>query len=198
MFFRHRAGAQIGGLLGLLAFFVVAGCSRMQSADQALAKSLEVSGRQRMAVFPLAGKVTVDGVPAQLKPGERIIVMLNDVSKPDLPLIQRPHVPVRETGEFKFRTYEEADGVPPGTYVLTFAEFKVDKKRGFLGPDGFHNLYNDPERNKQEYPELQINHQSPGESHYEFNLRIAGRDEVAAAKGALTDLQFEGTRRKHR
>ena len=80
------------------------------------------------------------------------------------------------------------DLAQPGTYIVTFAKL-TKKPKGFLGPDGFHNLYNDAERNQKEYPELTIQHQAPGKKDYYFDLRIAGRDEVAPGPKALTQIK---------
>jgi hypothetical protein len=172
-------------LLAAFAPLLVAGCSGGQSADQALDKSLAAVGQQRTTVYPLAGRVTVDGAPPQLEPGERIIVMLEDPAKPGT---RGPYVPVDDSGEFTFQSYAAADGLQPGTYIVTFA--KLRKKRGgYVGPDGFHNLYNDPEKNQTEYPDFKIEHQAPGKKDYAFDLKIAGREAVPATPKALTHIK---------
>jgi len=177
-------------LLASLLIGSIVGCSTNQTADQALKKALESSGQQREVVYPLAGKVTVDGLPPKVEPGEKIVIMLNDPAKLDVRPGARPHVVVGPNGEFAFHTYMQDDGVKPGTYVFTFARLKVDKKKGFAGPDGFQNLYNDPERNEKENPDFKIVHQGPGKTDYEIELKIAGREGVAASPGALTELVF--------
>jgi hypothetical protein len=175
-----------GSLFVAFALLVVAGCSG--GADQALEKSLATNGYQRSTVYPLAGKLTVDGQPPEFEEGDRIVAMLNDPAK--LGTAPSGHyVTVGKGGEFTFQTYAKDDGVPPGTYILTFAKLKVKKRSSLVGPDGFHNLYNDAARNQKEYPDFKIEHQAPGKKDYVFNLQVAGRDEVAAGPGALTRIK---------
>jgi hypothetical protein len=188
MFFRPHPASRGRRLLATFALLLVAGCSGTQSADQALDKSLAAARRERTKVYPLAGKLMVDGAPPELDLRERIILMLNDPAKLDTSPNLRPHVFVNATGEFSFQTYVANDGVQPGTYIVTFAKL-TKKPKGLLGPDGFHNLYNDAERNQQQYPELKIEHQAPGKKDCYFDLRIAGRDEVAPGPRALTQLK---------
>ena len=189
MYFWSRPASRGYRLLTAFAVFLVVGC--LQSADQALDKSLAAAGQHRTTVYPLAGKLTVDGLPPERESRERIIVMLNDPAKLDTSPNLRPHVFVGATGDFSFQTYVANDGVEPGTYIVTFA--KLAKKRdGFVGPDGFHNLYNDPEKNQEEYPELKIDHQPPGKKNYEFKLQIAGRDPVEPSSKSLTKIGNRG------
>jgi hypothetical protein len=145
-------------------------------------------GHQRTTVYPLAGKITVDGQPPEFAEGDRIIVMLNDAAKLGTAAIG-PYVYVGKDGDFTFRTYGTDDGVPAGTYIVTFAKLKAKKRSSLIGPDGFHNLYNDAEQNQKQYPELRIEHQPPGKKDYVFNLQIAGRDEVVAGPKALTRIK---------
>jgi len=188
MFFRPHLASRGRRLLAAFVVLLVAGCSGTQSADQALDKSLAAAGQQRTKVYPLAGKLTVDGAPPELEQRERIILMLNDPAKPDTSPNLRPHVFVGATGDFSFQSYVANDGVQPGTYIVTFAKL-TKKPKGLIGPDGFHNLYNDAERNQKEFPELKIEHQAPGKKDYSFDLRIAGRDEVTAGPRALTQIK---------
>jgi hypothetical protein len=188
MFFPPRLASRGRRLLAASALLFIEGCSGTQSADQALDKSLAAAGQERTKVYPLAGKLTVDGAPPELGPRETIILMLNDPAKLETSPNLRPHVSVSATGDFSFQTYTAADGVKPGTYIVTFAKL-TKKPKGFLGPDGFHNLYNDAERNQQQYPELKIDHQAAGKKDYYFELTIAGRDEVAPGPRALTQLK---------
>src|ERR1700691_4033228 len=87
----------------------------------------------------------------------------------------RPHTSVGATGEFSFQSYVAHDGVEPGTYIVTFAKLRK-RDSSLVGPDGFQNLYNDAERNQQQYPELKIEHHAPGKKDYIFDLKIAGRE----------------------
>ncbi|HUE18057.1 MAG TPA: hypothetical protein VMR25_28135 [Planctomycetaceae bacterium] len=159
-------------LFALSIALLVAGCSHRQTADEALNQTLSQMGQSRSAVFPLAGKVTIDGQTPQLaQRRQRLLVVLNDPAKPDAKPLERPYVECNAEGEFAFRTYEMRDGVRPGNYVLTFAELTNVGKRGILGPDGLKNLYNDPD--KAEFP---ITHQAPGRTDYRFDLKLEGRE----------------------
>lgn len=192
MFFRPRLESRGCSLLAAFALFLVAGCSG-QSADQALDKSLAAAGQQRTMVYPLAGKVVVDGLPPELgEEGETIILMLNDPARMDKPNVIGPYVKIGKTGEFSFRTYGTNDGLPPGKFIVTIAKLKKNRpKRDLVGPDGFHNLYNDPDRNQKENPDFNIDHQAPGKTDYVFDLKIAGRDEPpAAGPHALTHVHI--------
>jgi hypothetical protein len=48
----------------------------------------------------------------------------------------------------------------------------------FSSSDGLKNLYNDPEKNKDD-PNFRVEVAAPGRSDYEFNLTVAGKDPVA-------------------
>ena len=56
----------------VLAVLLVAGCSSGQTTDQAIDKALANAGKTRSAVYPLAGKVTVDGIPRISRRGETL------------------------------------------------------------------------------------------------------------------------------
>ncbi len=173
-------------VVACLAALVFAGCSGSRSADEKTDAALRAQGLTRVPVYPLAGKVTVDAQPPQTR-GNPLIVMLNDLSKPDVPFRQRPHVQVKEDGQFAFDTYTHGDGVCAGKYVVTIAQFKNSKKKGLLGPDQLKNLYNDPDKNS-EIKDFVIDHQSPGRKNYVFALEVAGRDLLPASPHALIEL----------
>jgi hypothetical protein len=46
-----------------------------------------------------------------------------------------------------------------------------------VGPDKLNNLYNDPERNKDN-PEFMVDVADPGRTDYQFNLSVAGKDPI--------------------
>jgi hypothetical protein len=173
-----------------LSLLCLAGCSRRLTGDQAVDRALAAAGQHRLTVYPLAGTITVDGAPPNLKKGEVIVVMLNDPAKPDLPLEKRPHVQVGRPGKFAFHTYEARDGIPPGTFIVTFAQLEMDRKKGYVGPDRLHNLFNDAERNLKEYAEFRIEHEAPGKTDYAFDLVTVGRPTADASPHALTKLGF--------
>jgi hypothetical protein len=167
----------------LIAMLLVAGCSSRQATDQAIDKALESAGQKREAVYPLAGKVTVDGLPPDLAEGEWIVMMLKDPANPSA---KGPLRLISRSGEFAFETFGKADGVKAGTYIATFSKLKRGQHKEYPGPDEFQNLYNDPDRNLKESPELKIDHRPPGKKDYAFDLKIAGREASAAGPNAVT------------
>jgi|HubBroStandDraft_6_1064221.scaffolds.fasta_scaffold115982_2 hypothetical protein len=187
MFSGRSFCSQIGGLLVLCGIFVSVGCSGAQSPDQALNQALSKQGQKKEKVCEFAGKVTIDGQPPQLDKKSKLLVMLYDPSKPDLPIGRRPLETVDSDGSFAFHTYDRADGAPPGKYVVTFAQLKYKKKRGFLGPDQLKNQYNDPDRNAK-IPEFNVDVQPPGKKDYEFNLTTPS-EATAAGPKALTEIR---------
>jgi hypothetical protein len=173
--------AFVAGLLSL-------GCARRQSADEAVDAALKARGETRESVYPLGGKVTIDGQPAQSRRTENpMLVILNDKSKPDAPLRDRRRVEVGPEGAFAFSTYQSGDGVPAGTYVVTIVQFTFNKKRGLMGPDQLKNLYSDPEKNAL-VNDFVINHQPPGKRDYVFNLEIEGKEAGTPGPHTLTEL----------
>jgi outer membrane murein-binding lipoprotein Lpp len=167
----------------LVTVLLVAGCSSGQTYNQAIDKALANAGKTRSAVYPLAGKIKVDGVAPDLAEGEWIVMMLKD---PANPKPDGPYRLISRSGEFAFRTFAKDDGVKAGTYIATFSKLKRGQHKEYPGPDEFNNLYDDPDRNLKEYPELKINHQPPGKKDYVFDLKIAGREAVAAGPNAVT------------
>ncbi len=167
----------------VLAVLLVAGCSSGQTTNQAIDKALENVGQKREAVYPLAGKITVDGMSPDLAEGEWIVMMLKG---PANPKAIGPFRPISRSGEFAFGTFAKDDGVKAGTYIATFSKLKRGQHKEYPGPDQFLNLYDDPDRNLKEYPELKIDHQPPGKKDYVFDLKIAGREAAAAGPNAVT------------
>lgn len=171
----------------IFGFFISSGCSHQQTADQAIDASLKLRGQTRMPVFPLAGKVTVDGQILDPK-GNPLLVVLNDTSKPDIPPSSRPYVSANAQGHFAFGTYTPDDGLPAGKYVLTFVRLKYSKKKGLVGPDQLKNLYNDPDQNAKD-SRFVIELQSPGKPNLEFNLETQGKQAGTPGPHALTELK---------
>ena len=87
---------------------------------------------------------------------------------------------ISRSGEFAFGAFGKNDGVKAGTYIATFTKLKRGQHKQYPGPDQFQNLYDDPDRNLKEYPELKIDHRPPGKKDYVFDLKIAGREAAAA------------------
>ena len=170
----------------VVAVLLVAGCSSGQTYDQAIDKALANAGQTREALYPLAGKITVDGVPPDLAEAEWIVMTLKD---PANPKADGRIAVISRSGEFAFKTFGTDDGVKAGTYIATFTRLKRGQHKQYPGPDQFLNLYDDPDRNLKEYPELKINHQPPGKKNCVFDLKIAGRDAVAAGPNAVTHFR---------
>jgi hypothetical protein len=168
---------------GVLVLLLVAGCSSGQTANQAIDKALENAGQKREALYPLAGTITVDGLPPDLAEREWIVMMLKDPANPQA---NGPIRLISRSGEFAFGTFAKDDGVKAGTYIATFSKLKRGQQKEYPGPDQFQNLYDDPDRNIKESPELKIEHQRPGKKNYAFDLKIAGREAAAAGPNAVT------------
>jgi hypothetical protein len=176
-------------LLIVLAVACAGGCSR-QNADDSVNKVLKETGQQRADVFPLAGKVTIDGRPPDTRPGggKRIIIILTDPAKPDTPASSRPKATCQPSGDFAFNMYGTGDGVVAGKYVVAIVELKFDKRKGYIGPDGLKNLYNDPDKNAN-LDGFVIEHKAPGKKDYIFNLEVAGRDPGSAGPHSITTFR---------
>jgi hypothetical protein len=90
----------------------------------------------RKVVVPLRGMVTVDG-----QPGPELMVTL--VPKEELvPSATCPKSTTDEHGAFRFTTYLEGDGVPPGEYRVLVEWLNRIGSGGWSGPDKLNNLYN--------------------------------------------------------
>jgi hypothetical protein len=163
-------------LVAALAGLLAVGCGS-SGADEALNKSLKDAGQTRNTVYPFAGKVTIDRDPPKLERGYWLVVVLNDPEKLDTPILNKPHVEANQSGEFKFTTYGESDGIKPGKYIVTFGVYKSQRNAGYIPPDKLHNLYNDPDENAKN-PEFVIDHKAPGKKDYEFNLMVKGKEPV--------------------
>jgi hypothetical protein len=91
-------------------------------------------------------------------------------------------------------SYERGDGVPTGSYVVLFAELiptplmATKRSKGLRGPDGLMNLYNDPDRNKQDV-QFKIDITPPGKSDYAFDLKVAGKEAATPGPHAVTEIK---------
>lgn len=189
----RKVGAAMasGVLLGCL-LTAISGCSNGLASSQKVDKELSAIGKTRQTVFPFAGKVLVDGLPPQSNGSERrIVVVLFNQAEPNVPVTRRPQAVCNPNGEFTFTTYVPKDGVPPADYVVTIAQLSKEKGRTFSGPDGFQNLYNDPNANEKS-PEFAVKHADPGKTNYVFDLKTAGREPVATpGPRAVTQILFD-------
>ncbi|MGE5191630.1 MAG: BON domain-containing protein [Deltaproteobacteria bacterium] len=80
-------------------------------------------GPERLAVYPLTGKLLVDGQPAA---GAAIVLHPQDPS-----LSARPRATVQEDGSIVVTTYEPGDGAPAGEYKAT-----IEWRRASNGQEG--------------------------------------------------------------
>jgi hypothetical protein len=179
------------GLVGALMCLLAAGCAGGQSAEQSLDRAMLDAGKTKGDVAPLAGRVTIDSQTPKFDDASfRLVVVLNEPDKLDVPASKRPQVEVDPNGEFAFSTYGQKDGVKPGKYVVTFCVFRNRSKLGLVPPDQLHNLYNDPDANGK-IPEFVIDHKAPGKRDCSFNLQVAGKEPVAAGPHAVTSVMDE-------
>jgi hypothetical protein len=167
--FRHQLSF---ALLSIGVFTV--GCSGTQSADQALDKALKATGGQREAVAKFSGKVLIDGKPpGDIRPAATVIILYDPKKPPTSLRLPMYAVCKSPDGSFEFTTYNKGDGVPPGSYIVLFAQLdqSLMMNRGFYPPDRLKNLYNDPDKSP-----FKIEVTAPGKSDWLFELEVAGKE----------------------
>lgn len=69
-----------------------------------------------VVVYPVSGKVLVDG-----KPATGAMVTFHPAASVENPRVQRSYATVEEDGTFHLSTYQPADGVPAGEYAVTIS-----------------------------------------------------------------------------
>jgi hypothetical protein len=162
------------GVAAALIFIVSFGCEGRQSTAQRLEKAYKSAGMDPVAVYPLGGKITVDNEPPVAKAETAgLVAIAYDPAKPDVKATSSARAFLKPDGSF------ELPPLPPGKYVMLFAQLVYNPRIGFLGSDGLKNLYNDPEVNSKK-PEFLIDHQAPGKLDYTFHLSLAGETPPAA------------------
>ena len=100
----------------------------------------------RKETYPVAGEVYVDGQPAA-----NLAVYCTDVKGLDK---ERPTLSsafTNDEGKFEISTYESADGIPEGEYILTFMWGQMNKISGYGGPDKLKSKYNDPKKSEHKF-----------------------------------------------
>jgi hypothetical protein len=99
----------------------------------------------RKPTVPVTGQVLVDGQP----PSSPIKVMCHDEKGMDQ---EHPSVSwcmTGDDGKFALSTYEAGDGVPPGSYVLTFEWGQLNMfSMQYGGPDKLKGRYSDPKQSQ--------------------------------------------------
>jgi hypothetical protein len=94
----------------------------------------------RKETFPVKGEVYVDGSPAP-----QLQVTCHDVKGMDKEHPTFSSAFTNEEGKFEISTYESADGVPEGEYVLTFMWGQMNMiSMSYGGPDKLNGRYRDP------------------------------------------------------
>lgn len=150
------------------------GCDGRQSAAERLENAYKSAGMKPATAYALGGKITIDNEPPIAKSeNERLVAIACDAAKPDVKARSNARAFLKPDGSF------ELPPLPPGKYVMLFAQLGYNPRLGFFGPDGLKNLYNDPDVNSNK-PEFVIDHQAPGKTDYKFNLSVAGETPPAA------------------
>jgi len=162
------------GIAATFIFLVPVGCGGRESSAQRLEKAYESAGMNPVTAYPLGGKITVDDeLPAAKSETARLVAIAYDAAKPEAKANSSATAIVKPDGSFEFPL------LPPGKYVMLFAQLGYNPRMGFLGADSLKNLYNDPEVSSKK-PEFLIDHQAPGKTDYTFNLSVAGETPPAA------------------
>jgi hypothetical protein len=154
------------------------------TADHALDKAQTPAAAKHEAVFPLAGRVTINGQVPPYDQRNPLVVMPINRKNIDGPAFANRYVRCDSQGKFVFKTYSRQDGVPPGSYVLVI--MKLDRGNlpfVYRGPQQLLNLYRHPDNTVQlaDYP---IEHADPGKTNYELSLPKASTEPVAAPRPA--------------
>jgi hypothetical protein len=188
-----RSATLLFSVIALATAFTFLGCSGGSSPSERIAAQAALSGKPTEKSYPLAGSVTIDGLPPATFlsgfPGRhQLLVMLYDSDRPKNGPKTWPVAIADPDGHFEFSFAGTGDGRPTGHYVFVFVVLDNKKKKGLLGPDKLKNLYNDPDKNETD-PKFKIFHQEPGKTNYEFNLAVADKEEVSAGPKAVTKLK---------
>jgi hypothetical protein len=119
--------AVLASTVALIAGLLLAGCGR--------------SGPPRVTTYPTKGSVTYQGQPVS---GAFLALHSKNDPRPDVPTSTAI---VQPDGTFAVTTYDAADGVPPGDYVVTIQWRKAVKSGGdyVLGPSLLPAKYSRPE-----------------------------------------------------
>ncbi len=94
---------------------------------------------QRKATYPVTGIVLVDGQPV-----EQIAIRCISKTGMDKADPTESSCFTDKEGKFKIATYQQDDGVPVGSYVLTFQWGERNLFSGQYSGDKFNGKYSDP------------------------------------------------------
>lgn len=104
-------------------------------------------GPPRKETFPVTGEVYVDGQPA-----DQLAVRCINVNGIDKASPTVSSAFTDENGKFEISTYESADGVPEGEYVLTFMWGEWNRISGsYGGPDKLNDRYTDQKSSQHRF-----------------------------------------------
>ena len=104
---------------------------------------LPACGKGRRAVYPVHGRILVDGKPAP----DAVIMFHPNFEHPDRVM---PFGQADAEGNFVVSSYVNGDGAPDGEYIVTFEwrERSGLLKNNFEGPDRLKGRYYDPKKSK--------------------------------------------------
>jgi hypothetical protein len=156
----------------LVAFSLLAGgCS--ESAEQVTLRKKKEYNVQDQPAAKYSGTVTIDGLPPDVPAGHDLLVYLYDPkTEADKAGRGGRFSACKRDGSFQF-----GESIPPGSYVVLFAELARGRPGVFRGPDLLHNLYNDPDKNATR-DGFTIELSPPGKTGASFNLEISGKEPV--------------------
>lgn len=102
-------------------------------------------GRNFPAVYPVKGKILVNGEPAN-----EAQIVLHRTSKADFSIPTTPQAVTESNGEFDITSYHSKDGAPEGEYVVTieWRERSGLSKMEFEGADRLGGAYGKVEKTK--------------------------------------------------
>ena len=185
-------------VVSLVATSVFSGCTGSSHGPREDELQQAAKGAKQAPAAKVAGHVSIDGQPPDKD--TKLFVILNDPAHLALPKEGPKYFTACDVeGNFAFTTYLKGDGAPLGKYVVTLVQLHPPTSKGprmghgtisrqYVGPDGLKNLYNDPEKNKDE-KEFNIEVAEPGKSDYEFNLSVVGKTGVSPGQYAVTRLE---------
>jgi hypothetical protein len=172
---------------------IAMGCNGTQSAEQALEKQFEDNRpAHRKVVAKFAGKVLVDGKPAVWKSNQATLVILINLKNPGPPGKPPNLIATCDLqGKFAFNTYALGDGIPVGSYVVCIVQLRPIGRpaTAYIGPDLLKNLYNDPDKNRQE-PQFKVEVAPPGKTDYVFDLAVQEKPAKTPGPKAITQIRF--------
>ena len=98
------------------------------------------SGSSRVAVYPTQGTIYFEGQPIE---GALLVLHPTGAANPEIP---QSHGHVHKDGTFQLTTYQTADGVPAGDYVLTAQWQRLIKKDvvSLRGPNVLPAIFSQP------------------------------------------------------